>query len=101
MRVWILEPKPDSDKHWIDYDPLDRIAVVASNETEARKVAGESQPMLPRQKGPGHRELDEPNFPPWRNPDASECREISEESDARVLAIQGPEVHVRDARVMA
>lgn len=101
MRVWILEPTPDSDEHWIGYDYLDRIAVVASNKTEARKVAGESQPMLSRQKAPGHRELDKPNIAPWDNPDTSTCREISGESDACVLAVQGPNTPIKHPRVMA
>ena len=86
---------------FIGYDYLDRIAVVASSELEARKVAGESQPMLPRQKGPGQRELDEPNIAPWRDPDASACREFTDEPGARVLAIQGADTPIRDRRVMA
>jgi len=101
MRVWILEPKEGADKLWIGYDLNDRIAIVASNETEARKIAGESQLMLALQKGPGHRELDEPNFTPWRNSDASTCREIGEEDGACVLAIQAPDTPIKHPRVMA
>jgi hypothetical protein len=101
MLVWILEPKEGADKFWAGYSPNDRIAVAAPNETEARKVAGESQPMLGRQKAPGRRDLDVPNIAPWCNPEASTCREISEESDACVLAVQGPDMPIKDPRVMA
>ena len=101
MRIWILEQKPDSDQLWVGYDLIERIAVVAQNLGEAREIAGKSQPMQPRQKGTGQHALDEPNISPWRNPDASTCREIADESDACVLAIQDPKVHVKDARVMA
>ena len=36
MLVYVLERKPDSERHWAGYDLLDRIAVVAANGTEAR-----------------------------------------------------------------
>ncbi len=48
MRVYVLEPKPDSERHWFGYELLDRIAVVAANETEARRIAAASQSMHPR-----------------------------------------------------
>ena len=101
MRVWILEPKEGAEKLWIGYDPRDRIAVVAPNHGKARKIAGKAQPVQSRQKDPGRRDLDEPNFTPWRNPDASACREISDESDACVLAIQRPDEPIKDPQVMA
>jgi hypothetical protein len=101
MRVWILERIPDTEQLWMGYHPVDRIAVVASSCNEAREIAGKTQDMPGRYRASGQQALNETNIAPWHNTSASTCREISDESGACVLAIQGPEVYVKDPRVMA
>ena len=99
MSIWILERKDGGDENWKGYHDIDRIAVMAPDEREARELAATTG-IGYRGKGEGQQALDEPGSTPWHNRSASTCRKISDDPNACVLAIQSRWVDVEDAVVM-
>ncbi len=99
MPIWILTRKPGSERPWEGYTRFQRIAVVAPSDPEARDIAAKALSARHRQKDSGQQALGEHNTP-WHNQSACICREITDESGACVLAIQGDQVDIANPEVM-